>query len=663
MKSDDKSRLAIIAQAHNAEADSRTLRKKLRDSEIEMSAKDARILELERQVSELTIKLNEKIDELSGMMHKLVSYMMGTGDVSLSVTMQNSIASTLRQEYERQLSDQQQAYEKIITALQDELNRLRNSGDSNSSDGMSLQTRLEIAQQQVKNLRKELHGQKTEGKYDRGDKSAQSADEADVNGEDIPETECRVADKVIGDIAEGLVVANKKINDYRHKQKGVEKPRHEHAVDALANTVDVFPDNIPEDAIELQPEISMRYHWVKGYVRATRIVRHRYKLRDGKFLEGKGHRNPLGHTPADVSLVAMILYRHFIQHVTLSMIEEELREMGLNFAHSTIVNWMDIASRRLAPMDAPVAKAIKESGELHGDETTLKVCDVPVGKSKDESEEHYYTRWLYGFMSPSTHLVQYFFYGQGSRSREALKAFMEGIEHKTYLHSDGAKMYKCYDHTNPKDVEEFAEFVFRVACAVHVRRPFYKLKDSSEVAALIVDYFDELFKTEKRIKTETSDFEDRRRRRNIEIGPILLHIKNQLDILKRDLEKETDPDLLGAVNYALSEYPCLLRCLEDGRLEFSNNICEQQMRRIATYRNNSLFVGSVSSAVNFARINSYAQSCRLNGVDFFDWLCDVVKKLPIKIKDTLVEISDATVESLLPHVWKNPALTTIPVGQ
>lgn len=74
VKSDDKSRLAIIAQAHNTEADSRTLRKKLRDYETRMSARDARILELERQVSELTAKLNEKMDELSSMMHKLVSY-------------------------------------------------------------------------------------------------------------------------------------------------------------------------------------------------------------------------------------------------------------------------------------------------------------------------------------------------------------------------------------------------------------------------------------------------------------------------------------------------------------------------------------------------------------------------------------------------------------
>ena len=32
----------------------------------------------------------------------------------------------------------------------------------------------------------------------------------------------------------------------------------------------------------------------------------------------------------------------------------------------------------------------------------------------------------------------------------------------------------------------------------------------------------------------------------------------------KHLKKEDEPELLKAVNYALKEYPCMLRCLEDG---------------------------------------------------------------------------------------------------
>lgn len=69
-------------------------------------------------------------------------------------------------------------------------------------------------------------------------------------------------------------------------------------------------------------------------------------------------------------------------------------------------------------------------------------------------------------------------------------------------------------------------------------------------------------------------------------------LKSYLDKLSKNLEKEDEPELLKAVNYALTEYPCMLRCLEDGSLDLSNNVCERQIRRIAKYRNNSYFVGS-----------------------------------------------------------------------
>lgn len=51
-----------------------------------------------------------------------------------------------------------------------------------------------------------------------------------------------------------------------------------------------------------------------------------------------------------------------------------------------------------------------------------------------------------------------------------------------------------------------------------------------------------------------------------------------------ELEKDAEPELLKAVKYALKEYPCLLHCLVDGTLDFSNNAAERQIRIIAAYR-------------------------------------------------------------------------------
>ena len=109
--------------------------------------------------------------------------------------------------------------------------------------------------------------------------------------------------------------------------------------------------------------------------------------------------------------------------------------------------------------------------------------------------------------------------------------------------------------------------------------------------------------------------------------------------------------LIRAVNFALKEYPQLLRSLDDGRLAFSNNICELQMRQIAIYRNNSYFLDSVKSAKRFARLVSLTQSaknCKRNVKKYFH---DILNRVVVTVKDELVNI--------LPHKWDEPV--TIPL--
>lgn len=118
-----------------------------------------------------------------------------------------------------------------------------------------------------------------------------------------------------------------------------------------------------------------------------------------------------------------------------------------------------------------------------------------------------------------------------------------------------------------------------------------------------------------------------------------------------DKIRELTDKLIRAFNFALKEYPQLLRYLNDGRLAFSNNICELQMRQIAIYRNNSYFLGSVKSAKRFARLVSLTQSaknCKRNVQKYFH---DILNRVVVTVKDDLV--------SILPHKWVEPV--TIPL--
>ena len=87
----------------------------------------------------------------------------------------------------------------------------------------------------------------------------------------------------------------------------------------------------------------------------------------------------------------------------------------------------------------------------------------------------------------------------------------------------------------------------------------------------------------------------------------------------------------------------MLRYLRDGRYEIDNNLIENQMRPIALGRKNYLFAGSHEGAKRAAVIYSLLNSCKINGVNSYDWLRDVLRK---------VHLRGVSVNELLPHNWK-----------
>ena len=93
MKSEEKSIKAISAQAHGEAADNRLLRHKLRE-------KDELISDLRAQIENLNRNLSEKVSQMADMMDKLVAFMMGRGDVTLSDSLRDAVVSGVRAEYE-----------------------------------------------------------------------------------------------------------------------------------------------------------------------------------------------------------------------------------------------------------------------------------------------------------------------------------------------------------------------------------------------------------------------------------------------------------------------------------------------------------------------------------------------------------------------------------
>jgi transposase len=86
-------------------------------------------------------------------------------------------------------------------------------------------------------------------------------------------------------------------------------------------------------------------------------------------------------------------------------------------------------------------------------------------------------------------------------------------------------------------------------------------------------------------------------------------------------------DLAKAMRYTLGHWGGLTRFLEDSRLEVDTNTVERGMRNVAQGRKSSLFAGSEGGAQAWAVLASLLQTARLNGLDPYTWLNNVLERM------------------------------------
>jgi hypothetical protein len=108
-----------------------------------------------------------------------------------------------------------------------------------------------------------------------------------------------------------------------------------------------------------------------------------------------------------------------------------------------------------------------------------------------------------------------------------------------------------------------------------------------------------------------------------------------------------------AFHYLAARYNKFYEYLQNGRLEIDNNLVlvENSIRPVALGRKNYLFAGSHAGAERAAVVYSLLGSCKLQGINPYDYLPDILQRLPEQPVNRLVE--------LLPPLWK-PANTNPP---
>jgi hypothetical protein len=194
----------------------------------------------------------------------------------------------------------------------------------------------------------------------------------------------------------------------------------------------------------------------------------------------------------------------------------------------------------------------------------------------------------------------------------------------------------------------FPEGVTECGCLAHARRKLFDLhvNSKSQIAADGLQFFADLYDVEREVKD--LDAAQRREIRQNKAKPIADALYTWM-VAQR--QKVLDGSATAkALDYSLKRWTALTRYLDDGSLPADNNWLENQIRPVALGRANWLFAGSLRAGQRAAAVMSLIRSAKLNGHSPYDYLKDVLIRLPTQ--------PASRIDELLPHRWR-PAAPTI----
>lgn len=397
----------------------------------------------------------------------------------------------------------------------------------------------------------------------------------------------------------------------------------------------LFPAHLPRIEVIIEPEedvtgmrkvgeeVTEELDLKPASLFVRRYIRPRYVSQEETF-----HIAPLPARVIDkgipgAGLLSQIICDKFVTHLPFYRQSQRYEQLGMKLPASTLDGWFEAACLLLEPLYETLSKQILSATYLQVDETPIPVLDK---QKKGETHRGYH--WVY--YSPEKKLVLFDY--QEGRGREGPVKLLK--EYKGYLQTDGYAVYEQFEERQD---------IILVGCLAHARRKFEQaLHNDKARAERVLLLMQALYAVERQAREENLSVEDRYALRQ---EKALLVMDELGEYVVQDYQQVLPKSTIGkAFHYFASRYNKLYEYLHNGRLEIDNNLIENSIRPVALGRKNYLFAGSHPGAQRTAIVYSLLGSCKLQGINPYDYLLDVLQRMPEHPVNRLVE--------LLPPLWK-----------
>ncbi len=381
----------------------------------------------------------------------------------------------------------------------------------------------------------------------------------------------------------------------------------------------------PEKWKEIGQEISRQLDYQPGKFFWLEIVRPKYvRVADRAMPPVVAPAPERASGMAAPGLLAFLLVSKFSDHLPFYRQQSIFWERhGVFIARQQMVLWMKQGSTLLEAIVRCIKADFQVSPYVQLDETPIKYLDPGNGEC---SQGYVWTGHV-----PGKCVI---FEWHASRAAKCLDSLLEpGFKGK--IQCDGYSAYPAFVKSRP-GTDLFG-------CWAHARRGFFEAqKQAPRQVGWILNQMGWLYQWEAEL-------------REIGAGPVMREVKRAschrlvVDRLHRALirlqPRYLPKSKMGeAIRYALNQWPALVRIIDHGEVEWTNNLIENKIRPTAIGKKNWMFFGSEEAGQRNAVIYTLIANCRIHGIEPYEYLKDVLTRLP--------STTNHTVGELTPIKWK-----------
>ena len=334
---------------------------------------------------------------------------------------------------------------------------------------------------------------------------------------------------------------------------------------------------------------------------------------------------PLPKSLAGPSLLAQVIVSKFCDHLPLHRQAKMYARSGVALSEQTIGDWCAATAELLGGLYEELKRAVLASKVVGTDDTAVAV--------RIQGLDHTKSARVWPYVGDRDHeLVAYDF--TMDRSRAGPEKFLS--KYKGVLQADAYSVYDAFFKNKQRGLIE-------AGCLAHARRHVYKALETDSRLQGVLHWIAKLYAVEKHARECGSLGGDALTALRAKMSkPIVKRLRSLLEHLQEEMLPKSAAG--KAVRYLLRHWTALTRFATDGDVPIDNNRTERAIRPWAIGRNNWTFFGSAKGGQTAAVLMSFVASCKLQGIDPYEWYCDVLTRIADHPQSRLAE--------LLPNRWK-----------